>query len=267
MPRLRPARDADHGVYLRYFAELGVDDPPVGVARWRSEMVGSSFVIEDEGQAVGYALVQILEATGYLRQIVVDAGSRRRGLGRFAMHALAERFREAGCRRWCLNVKPDNRPAVGLYRDLGMVEHHRSVSLRLRWSSLEGQPAAPVRCDAPTGEQIQLAEQAFGLPSGLLASMRARAGAVLRVARRPEPSAPHPLVGLACFEPHIGGCFPFRAEDLPTAIALLRAMRPHADPRREHLQVVVEDMPLLVVKLEQIGAWRVLEFAHYSGEI
>lgn len=271
MAILRPARDRDHGLYLRLFAELGVDDPPADAERWAVELAPDAHVLEHDGEAVGYVLVQILDGVGYVRHVVVDPAARGRGFGHEAMRGVASLFRDAGCTSWCLNVKPDNEPAVRLYRRCGMVERYRTVSVRWRWSLLDdlASPAsseladlAPVSCGHAEPDALEEIEACFSLPSGLLATFAAKERVALIAARRGGR-----IVGVASFDPVFPGCFPFRADDLAAAVALLEAARAHAPSDAEHLQLVVEDAPQLVVALEDLGAIRMLEFAHYGGAL
>jgi ribosomal protein S18 acetylase RimI-like enzyme len=284
--RLRAARGSDHALYLRLFPELGVDDEPADTVRFADEMAPTTFVIESASVAAGYAYVQVLDGVGYVRHVVIDAAHRGRGLGLRTMLALADHFMAAGCASWCLNVKPDNRPAVRLYERCGMAFAYRSVSLRLSWRKMaelarsEEEPSEERPSEArpskerPSRDQARLLstseprrrltaiEAALGLTPGLLthlASSPGRSTAV--VERNDEP------VGVACFDPNFPGCFPFRACDLAAASALLAALRPHAHPDKDLFQVVLEDCPLLVVALEEVGAHRVLAFAHYRGQL
>lgn len=276
MAILRPARDRDHDLYLRLFPELGVDDPPADADRWVDELLPDARVLEEDGSELGYVIVQILERVGYVRQIVVDPAARGRGVGSQAMAGIAALFRDAGCRTWCLNVKPDNEAAVRLYRRCGMVERYRTTSLRWRWSwldeLLEEATNGPrtdelgdvrqVRCTPADPSELPRVEERFAMPSGLLAAFEAKERIVVIVARRQNE-----IVGVASFDPVFPGCFPFRADDLTVALALLAAARPHAAPDAEYLQLVVEDAGHLVVALERLGAIRMLELAHYRGEL
>lgn len=276
MANLRPARASDHELYLRLFPELGVDDPPADAERWARELAPDAHVLEDEGEAVGYVLLQVLHGIGYVRQVVIDPRARGRGLGGEAMRAAAAVLIGAGCRAWCLNVKPANEPAVRLYRGCGMVERYRTTCLRWRWALLdelaealtEDVPtsgtgdAGAVRCAPVDPAGRRAVEERFALPAGLLASLATQGRVRLVAAHRARR-----IVGVASFDPVVPGCFPFRADDLAVALALLAALRPHAAPDARHLQLVVEDAPQLVVALEQVGAIRVLELAHYRGEL
>jgi len=57
--------------------------------------------------------------------VTVDERSRRRGLARAVMSALAAAGQERGAHSCLLQVSEDNEPALALYARLGFTEHHR----------------------------------------------------------------------------------------------------------------------------------------------
>ncbi len=260
----RPATPADYSAFARLFPELGTGEPAPSPRTWAEQFAPHSFVIEHRGSLVGYLYCQILDGLGYIRHVVVDPKHRGRGIGRRLMEEAARRIRQAGEDRWCLNVKPDNEPAIRLYTRMGMSFEYASVASRMDWTILERLPAAPpelVSEPLPPGEEVAT-EEALALPSGLLLTQRERDGVVLLRARQGEA-----IVGMAAFQPSFPGAYPFRARSAAVARSLLKAMRPHADPSRDYVQLVFEGAPALAEAFDEAGAWRHLEFVHFSGEV
>jgi ribosomal protein S18 acetylase RimI-like enzyme len=78
-----------------------------------------------EGEPAGYALYAAEdEISGgiHLRQLYVERGLRRRGIGREMIRILREKFWPAG-RRITLGVMTGNIPAIAFYRALGFREY------------------------------------------------------------------------------------------------------------------------------------------------
>ncbi len=258
----RPARSnpSDYEAYARLFLELAVPDPIPSRERYDEEIAPQSFVAERDGAIVGWMLTVTLENVGYVRQLMVDSGHRRGGLGRALMLEAARRFDEQGCDDWCLNVKPDNVAALGLYRALGMEQRYTSVAVRLSLGARHGLSASEDCHVAPlTDEERGPVEAALHIPPGLLG--RLTGGGRLHLVCH-EAGQP---VGLAAFDPAFPGCFPFRTNAPRHARALLDALA--AEVGDITLQVVLEDQPAVVAALEAAGATRVLDFVHLRGPV
>lgn len=261
---IRPAAAADYDLFRRLFPELEVDDPIPDRERWQREIEPATLVIEDEpGCGAGYAFVHVLAGAGYVRHIVVDPSRRRAGIGRALLLAVARRLREAGCERWCLNVKPDNAAAIALYQGLGMAIQHRATAMRFDWSLVDALPRTPGILARPIApEHDQALEAAFGLSSGQLAQGRAQAGRVL-VALVDEGSGVS--LGVALFDPTFPGASPFRVARPELAADLLAALRPHALPSWPFMQLVAENDAALVRLLMERGARVRFEMLHLHG--
>lgn len=268
--RLRPGTPDDQPLIARLFLDLGVDEAPPDATAYEAGLMAGTVVAERGGAAIGYAFVQVLESTGYVRHLVVDAAARGRGVGRGIMDALRQRFRDAGCTRWCLNVKPDNTAARALYEACGMERVHASRVVRFTWELVDRLPAARApAAPLPAGEDADF-EDAFALPRGLLAASRTSGKRVL--AARDEAGAP---AAVAAFDPTFPGAFPFRAASPALARALLEACRAQAVPiadedhpwRGQGMQVVTEAAPALADALVAAGGRDVLETLHYAGPL
>ncbi len=270
-PRLRsrPASPSDYETFTRLFVELATGDPIPGRASWEAGIAPTTLFHEDaDGHVVAYSFHQLLGETGYVTHVVVDPAHRGKRLGRAVMDALAALFREAGCTRWCLNVKPENTAAVRLYESVGMRPAYASTSLHFPWAALDRLPPATREVTARIVDPSEDAaiETAFDLPLGRLAASRKLPGRV--VLRLLDPRAPDDArVGVASFDPNFPGSFPFRLAEPTLARAMLEAIRPHALPAHDHLGLVVEDDAPLARFLLERGASRRMEIVHYRGAL
>lgn len=262
--RIRPATAADYPVFERLFPELRTGDATSSPRVWARDLAPQSLVLEREGDVAGYVYFQVLDGLGYIRHVVVDPNHRRAGVGLALLEEVARRLRAVGIERWCLNVKPDNEPAIRLYARLGMATQYACVAMRMAWDIVERLPSADphLLVGAARAEDDAAAEVAFGLPRGLLAKQRKMAGARILAAHEGES-----IVGVAVFFPAFPGAYPFRAREAAHARALLAAMRPHADAGKAWVQLVFEDAPDLAAAFEDAGARRHMEFVHLRGEV
>ncbi|WP_170229546.1 GNAT family N-acetyltransferase [Polyangium fumosum] len=264
----RPATAADYDVYARLLPELGVDDPTLPREAWAVDLMPHTLILERGGDIAGYAYVVALKETGYVRHVVVAPEARGKGGGRALLRASAERFRAAGCSRWCLNVKVGNVVAIALYSSVGMTRNYASTAMRLGWNVLSRLPGGEQGIMARRVEPHEDAalEAAFGLPLGTIALNRARAGAVLlRLvdAARPDEAR----LGIACFHPSYPGSFPFRVARPTLARPLLEAVRAHAPPEQDVTHVVVEDDAETKRALVEAGALVRVEILNMGGPI
>ena len=260
---VRPARASDHESFVRLFRALETGDEPADETVWARELAPQSVVYERDGSVVGYCYLQLLDGLGAVRHIAVDARHRGGGIGRALMQDAATRLRGRGIGRWCLNVKPENTPAIALYTSLGMVQQHASVAMRMGWDIVDRLPSSPaVRVETLLDSDDAEAEAALGLASGLLAQQRGQLGARLLVAREAAD-----LVGGAVFRPDFPGAYPFRARDAGVARALLIAMQPDADPAKAFMQLVFEDDAELADAFAAAGAARHMEFVMLAGDV
>jgi len=260
----RPATAADYIIFERLFDELGTGDPTPTRHAWEHAFAPHAFMLEREGEVVGYVYLQIFDGLGYVRHVIVDPRHRGQGVGQTLMQEAARRVREAGVARWCLNVMPDNEAAVRLYRHMGMTFQYASVAMRMGWDMVARLPAAEPGIDTELLEPADdtATEQALELPAGLLARQRRSPVARLLVSRcAGEP------VGVAAFIPSFPGAYPFRARSVGVMRGMIDAMLPLADPTFDYVQLVLEDAPTLADALEQAGAVRHLSYVHYAGDV
>lgn len=247
---IRAAEAADHAEYVRLFAELGVDDAPVSAAKFAQEMVPTATFAERAGKVVGFAFWRPFADTTHLSQLVSAPEARRTGVGRFLLRDVLARAKDRGAASVTLNVALANEAAKTLYESAGFRVMARSRALRLAWAKVPEQAAAPGALRARVVEPADDAriEARFELPAGTFAAHRPGQGRVLRWLETPSGSA------AAVFDASFPGCNPFRATDAAHALALLRALRPHARPEHAFLNLALEDQHALADALVAAGA-------------
>ena len=134
---VRQATAEDQLLYLRLLPELRVDDPPPDATKWVGELAACTLIAERGGESVGACTFVTLEGNGHVRALMVDPRTRRFGVGRSLLEAVAGKLRAGGCSKWTLNVKPENTAATALYVSLGFRRGFSAVACawRGRWWS------------------------------------------------------------------------------------------------------------------------------------
>lgn len=261
--RLRPAVAADYSSFERWFVMLESGDPTPSAQRWHEELVPCSTVAESDGHAVGYCLAQVFGAEGYVRHLVVDPSARRTGAGRRLLLSATSNMRSAGCTGWRLNVREDNAPALGLYASLGLEVHHPCAALRFAPALVDALPRSSRDADVvePDATQIAVLERRFDLPVGQLDSSRTHPKRAV-LALRGNGSASS---GVATVDSVRQGSFPFRAESMDGACALLHALRARATGPQ--MGIVSEDLDALTERLVDAGAQVTFRFVHMRGRL
>ncbi|MEZ4383597.1 MAG: GNAT family N-acetyltransferase [Nannocystaceae bacterium] len=263
---LRDAALGDHGTVVRLFPDLLSGDAPPALERWRERYMPTSRIVEVDGVAAGYLYYEVLDGVGYIRNVVVDPGLRGRGLGRALVTDAGALMRGRGCARWQLNVRPENTPAIELYRSVGLEVVFASVALRLAWELVDRLPSAtrPLEVVAAGSDELARIAAAFDLPPGQLEQLAAVPKVhVRRLRDRDDPGALD--LGVAAFDVGFPGCFPFRVARPGDVGALLRGLRPLAE--HDLVGVVVEGDDALAELLIDAGAAVKLRFVHMRGPI
>jgi len=262
----RPAVPTDYDAFVPLFRTLGTPDPVPPAARWETEMMPWTLVFSGgaDTAVVAYTFLQPMAATGYVRQVAIAPSHRGKGFGRGIMSAAAGWLRARGCSSWCLNVRPDNLPAVRLYTRCGLSVRYHSHALRMTWDAVATLPREAV---GPVGRIVNPAddpavERAFGLPAGQVATLRVRAGRIPLGLWEAEQ-----CVGYASFDAGFPGAFPFRVARVELARWLLDTMREHASPGYDYVKVVVEDHDALASVLSTHGATAEMALVHMDGPI
>jgi hypothetical protein len=224
-----------------------------------------TFFLRHDGAPVAYAFWQALDGMARIVHVVVDPGVRHRGLGNAIMGELAARARRAGCSRWMLNVKPDNVPALRLYRSWGMQVVTRAVGMQISWSDVEKVSRIEERDEATAflvaPEDEARVELATGLVAGQIEALRKGGGWVFVGLRRGDDA-----VAFAAFDPTFPGASPFAARTPGTARALLEAMKPHAKPEHDYVRFTTSE-DTVEIAAKAAGAEVVLEMLRMEGEI
>lgn len=253
---------ADYAAYVRLLAQLHIDDPVPSPEQYAAEVMPRTVMAVEQGAVVGYALFDVLEDIGYVRNLVSDPARRRTGVGRALMAWMRARFATAGATSWCLNVKPDNEVAIALYESCGLRVAYRSFILRFARELELPPPPAELSLDlAPASEDAQL-ERDFGLLPGLLAAMRPRPGRkVFRLRREGE------TVGATVFFDGIPNGFPFRMRDPAYGVPFVALLRAHVPAEAAFLQVGADGDEPLYAALTAGGARVYLELLHMRGAL
>ena len=260
--RARAAAPSDYPQFLRLFAELQIPDEPPGRERWERTFMPETLIFELQGTLLAYAFMETLAEIGYVRQLVVEPRARGRGIGHAAMRELKCYFRARGCNQICLNVVPQNTRAIHVYEAAGMRVAYRSIAIQLAWAEAANLPEALPNLEARPLPRARdaAAERRFQLPRGMIERRRAREYDIIALEQADE------LAGLACFDPHVPGAFPFCARDPASAHTLLNALQPLV-PTHPRVQVVVEDHPELARALVAAGGQIQLEMLHMRGPL
>ncbi len=119
--RTGTAKDLDHLVRLE---AGGFADDQFSRDQLRYLLVKANstvLILEHEGAVAGAAIMLWRNGSdiGRLYSIVIDPGFHGRGLGRKLLEACEESALEHGCRSVSLEVRADNKPAIGLYKANG----------------------------------------------------------------------------------------------------------------------------------------------------
>jgi GNAT superfamily N-acetyltransferase len=263
---LRPARLEDYPAFARLFLELGVPEPPPPREVWAAELLPLSLFQDGPQGPQAYTVTDVLGELGFVVQLVVDAAARRQGVGRRIMEALAERFRERGCRSWALNVKRDNVAALGLYTSMGMRPRREAATLTVTRAQVEALPMAP-----PGLQVVPAVEQdwapltaAFRLIPGKLERFAKRASHQLLRLSRPGEAEPW---GLGMMDLRSGGVlFPFFAATPGHARVLLEEALRRMSAQGPLHAVVMDDAPLERL-LRDAGAAMEMEMLELQGPL
>lgn len=248
--------------FARLFPELGLDDPVPSFEVWAQHMAADTLFLEEHGVVVAYAWFYALGDQGFVRHVIVDRAARGRGLGAQVMRVIADRLRDRGCWSWQLNVRPDNLPAVALYRSLGFATDFSTWVVRISRECIAGFTRPPFAAFELDPTYDAHAEVEFALTPGLLNKLRT--GRDVRVF---AVQTDQRLVALARFDPHFPGAFPFFARDDQSACALLEAMVAFTPADRAWLQLVIERDPRLASAVIEAGAVPMYEIHHMVASI
>ena len=262
---VRRAQLEDYDTYVAMLPELGVDDPIPGARIFEQRILPGTLIAEALGSPVGVIWFQIVQDFGYVKQLIVAPDARRQGVGKRLMQEAASLIRAAGCVHWCLSVKPDNVPAVSLYRQLGMHDVNLSVALRVSWDVVRSLPdpdeLSQHQLLDPT--RASLIEQELRLPNGQLARAL-EADDCVTVELRDMVDA---TVGVAAFYPSFPGASPFCVTQVQWAKPLLATLEPYSREETPYLQIVAGASSPLAELLQSHGASVRFEILRLEGSL
>lgn len=264
----RAARPEDYLHFVRLFPELGVAEPPPTESMWLKSFLGGSLFVDDGDVRAGYARYDILRTCGYVRNIIVDSDYRRQGIGKALMDGCRQRFLNANCTEWRLNVVIDNQPAICLYKDCGFAPLYRSTALVFPVDAVANLPDAPasIRVQPLLETRDSAVEARFGMPDGLLTSLRAHVGdSLLQLVD--DSRSPPACVGVARFSPHVPGAFPFRLEWSDIMRPFIEAMLEMTPEGTEAIYLTCEADPELTEELVRAGARVLMQLFHMRGHL
>jgi GNAT superfamily N-acetyltransferase len=268
MPTIRSAESTDYPSFARMFPELAVDEPVPPEDRFRASFLPGTLIAEQHGRAVGYAYTEVLGELCYIRNLVTAPEARRSGVAAALMREVLMRAHAASCTRWCLNVKPDNEPAVRLYEKLGFLPQYEGETLRVTWSAIdERAPHGSAAFELAPDDELAF-EEALGVERGLLGSRRKKGALILATGTSSAPAA------IVCFDQQFPGGYPFKARAAAEAGSLLRAMHARRAAiidcgswRELGVQIFVQDAPMLRDLLLSLGAAPVLRILHMAAPL
>lgn len=263
---LRAATDEDYRWLLHFLPQLQTGDALPDEQQFLTQYLHRLWLFErdDAPAPTGCCIVDVLDDTGYVRVVVIDAPYQGQGLGAALMRAIAAFLREKQCTKWCLNVKVDNVPAIRLYERMGMRRAYESHALRVPWERAALLPTSTSELSTReiAAHEDAAIETAWELPKSQLSHWRAMAGQHLLGLFTGDGQC----AGFARANPKHPGVFPFRVREVGHARALIEAARPLFDTRQP-LSVVVEDDLALAEFLLTNGAERKMHLAHMRGPI
>jgi GNAT superfamily N-acetyltransferase len=254
----RPATEDDYGFFAELFVLLATGDPVPSASAWTQRMKPNSWIYERNAEPVGYAFTQPLKPTAYVRNVMVASPAQGQGIGRFLMQHQAQWLKGLGCTSWCLNVKPDNEPALRLYRGVGMRERFTSTAMRLPWSALDHLPGTNATVRPLEPREDAAAERTFDIVPGLVSAMRP--GSHVHGVERDGT-----LMGVARFDPNFPGVMPIRLRESVFARPMLESFRPFA--RHDWVQLFAEGDPALAAALVKAGAKTLMNVLNFFGPL
>lgn len=123
-------RDATPGEEAMFAAWEVAERPyPWTAAQFRPMGASRTFVLEEGGAAVAFAVLQIVDDEAHLLNLMVNPAARRKGHGATLLQKVMIGARHRGARQFFLDVDAVNEPALALYRKAGfnILERRRAA--------------------------------------------------------------------------------------------------------------------------------------------
>ncbi len=80
---------------------------------------GSAWVLEQQGELVGHAVIRVIAGEGELLTIAIHPEQQGQGLGLKLLQAILQQFAQQGAEQCFLEVRASNHSAIQLYEKLG----------------------------------------------------------------------------------------------------------------------------------------------------
>lgn len=119
---IRPMRDVDLVQVLEIEREAYAFPWSAGIFRDCLRAGYCCWVLEQQDEVRAYGIMQVGAGESHILNLCVRANGRGRGLGRALLSHLLEVAREHRADTALLEVRPTNRPALGLYLAMGFNE-------------------------------------------------------------------------------------------------------------------------------------------------
>lgn len=117
---IRRAGTADAHVIAALHARAFADAwSAPSIARLISGPGGFALIASQNGEDIGFALLQCVPPEAELLSIGVEPSRRMSGIGRYILARAAAELMQTGANTMFLDVAADNKPAIALYRALG----------------------------------------------------------------------------------------------------------------------------------------------------
>ena len=121
-PMLRAMREADLPAVMAIETRAYAFPWTQGVFRDCLLAHHPSWVLIEDGQVIGYAVLSIAANEAHVLNLCTAPEMQGRGHGRRLLRALMDLARGRGAQRVFLEVRPSNAPAIALYHDEGFNE-------------------------------------------------------------------------------------------------------------------------------------------------
>ncbi len=133
----------DLAEYEKALKEVKCTTESLAESLFSDDSVAHALMIEDHGQAIGYAIYFYnfstwLAAKGlYLEDLYIDPAHRGKGAGIGLMKTLARQAQEQGCLRFEWSVLDWNTPSIEFYEAIGAMPLKEWIGYRLDGEELE----------------------------------------------------------------------------------------------------------------------------------
>jgi len=256
---IRDAKSSDYIHFKRLFDYLELDHEPPPKKKWQKDFASKTLFAVLDHRIVGFSTYNKYGKVGHLVFLSVAPKYRQRGIGEKLVSMSAGELSGQDCDKWYLNVKPQNKPAIGLYSKMGFSVKHRSTAIRFDNKILDNlrntEDCCVVTIDPHEYSEI---EKELGLVEGMLDTYSKyvdRQMVRLKINSNPKDYK----TGFMCFDPSFPGAYPFKVSSVKFAIPLIVWMKSQVLHDVPYIQIFIEDNEELTSLLLNAGAWSDLQ--------